>query len=379
MSVENNSKMSYKKSEHENNSRDQFQNENHDYQTENRTKESYNPREVYNLRVRAKRELEELQMQPLPYSSNYYEDLTREKEFIRNAFEANNYTLIRDLPNNLHHKIILEAKKDRVEKIKEQVNSSSFNNKQQNQSKVVKLIGGGYFTPFIYNDDEYEFAKEVAKFDKLKSLAKRLEISEKDFLPSDQQVKMKYEDPFHNKFGNKPQQYIFPSYVPEDTYDVLSESRTRQRLINAAKNIAGEFYPSQKDKTLQKVNKLNLEDVVNELRFILETDWPDSKFFLYVTNQDIIEVVFSMDSNSENDDPVVISVYMNSLINDERLTPYQLSKMVSDWSKMNTVKNTISFCFKPPWIKQTNTSEFSKLHPELIPNYKKSQSSSLQK
>lgn len=49
----------------------------------------------------------------------------------------------------------------------------------------MKLIGGGYFTPFVYKDDEYEFAKEVSKFDKLKSLAKRLEISEKDFIPND--------------------------------------------------------------------------------------------------------------------------------------------------------------------------------------------------
>ena len=37
---------------------------------------------------------------------------------------------------------------------------------------------------------------------------------------------------------------------------------------------------------------MNLVDVVNELKFILETDWPDSKFFLYVTNLDYIEIVF---------------------------------------------------------------------------------------
>jgi hypothetical protein len=31
--------------------------------------------------------------------------------------------------------------------------------------KVVKLIGGGYFTPFIHTDEVYGFAKQINKLE----------------------------------------------------------------------------------------------------------------------------------------------------------------------------------------------------------------------
>ncbi len=55
----------------------------------------------FDLRIRARKQFEDILEQPAPYTSNYFEDLTKEKEFIHSAFEANNYINIRDLPNNL--------------------------------------------------------------------------------------------------------------------------------------------------------------------------------------------------------------------------------------------------------------------------------------
>lgn len=62
---------------------------------------------------------------------------------------------------------------------------------------------------------------------------------------------------------------------------------------------------------------------------------------------------------------------MNNLINDQRITPFGLSKAVAEWSRVNPQKNTLSFCFKPPWVKQTNVEDFYKLYPNLVPNSKK--------
>jgi len=38
---------------------------------------------------------------------------------------------------------------------------------------------------------------------------------------------------------------------------------------------------------------------------------------------------------------------------------------------VNPAKNTISFCFRPPWVKTTNAAEFYKLHPDLLPLFRK--------
>jgi hypothetical protein len=62
----------------------------------------------------------------------------------------------------------------------------------------------------------------------------------------------------------------------------------------------------------------------------LENDWKNNKFFLFVSNEDIIEIVFQLHNYEENNnhnsslinDPIVISIYMNSLLNDERITHF---------------------------------------------------------
>lgn len=53
--------------------------------------------------------------QPQPYSSNYYQDLTREQYDIQRAWEGGTFNQIRSLPDYLQHRGILESKKDRVE------------------------------------------------------------------------------------------------------------------------------------------------------------------------------------------------------------------------------------------------------------------------
>ncbi len=86
---------------------------------------------------------------------------------------------------------------------------------------------------------------------------------------------------------------------------------------------------------------------MNELKAVISTDWANKKFFIGVNRSDIIEVIFSLDGA----DIYTINAYMNGLINDERITKFWLRKGVDDWGKKNDDKNTVSYSFKPPWIK----------------------------
>lgn len=141
--------------------------------------------EVYSLRARAQRDNSSLDAQPLPYSSGYYKDLTRERCDIDASFKSNNFYSLRDLPNALSHGVILDNKRARVEKEAAGIVGVDFTTTAAlktiaatSKARAVKLIGGGYFTPFTYNDEVYAFAREVGRFEKIKSLAKRLEVSE---------------------------------------------------------------------------------------------------------------------------------------------------------------------------------------------------------
>ena len=56
---------------------------------------------------------------------------------------------------------------------------------------------------------------------------------------------------------------------------------------------------------------------------------------------------------------------MNSLINDERITQYQLKKVIDQWRILGTYSKTVTYTFSPPWIRQQHYDVFYKLHPEV--------------
>lgn len=51
--------------------------------------------------------------------------------------------------------------------------------------------------------------------------------------------------------------------MPGDSYDCLAESKARQRVIETAKQLAGDFLPFGQEQTLNKLTKASLFDAVN--------------------------------------------------------------------------------------------------------------------
>lgn len=94
------------------------------------------------------------------YTSDYYKDLTQEKNMIERAFQSNNYTYIRQLPKDFKHKEILN---ERLKRAKQQldeeevIRSIPYEEKLKKHDEAIKnkkteQIGNmGYFEAFTYS------------------------------------------------------------------------------------------------------------------------------------------------------------------------------------------------------------------------------------
>ncbi|KAM3147654.1 hypothetical protein pb186bvf_000461 [Paramecium bursaria] len=260
--------------------------------------------------------LKDLTEQPSKYSSAFYTDPQKEKKIIKEAFQSNNYTYLRDLPN-FKNKAILEKTKQKVFDVIDQ------------PRPLVKLFGlNNYFQPFTYTPTNYNFPHMFLIQLEQESKQKREQISKKDFLPPSQQKKMKYENQFVED------ERIFEKC--HDIFDVTRESEARQQIISQCKWIAGPFVPAGKKHT-----KFDATEVIKNLEQIIQKDWPELKFVIFQRNQGPIVVQFVTESYFKE-----LLVYMNGLLDDERLYDYQLTKQ--EWA----IKQDELFYFslKPLWL-----------------------------
>lgn len=67
--------------------------------------------------------------------------------------------------------------------------------------------------------------------------------------------------------------YLFPFNIAEDYYDLTKESLTRQRVIEEAKALAGNFIPPGIKKPY---GKSYLDEIMKFIKEIVVSDWPDS-------------------------------------------------------------------------------------------------------
>jgi hypothetical protein len=118
---------------------------------------------------------------------------------------------------------------------------------------------------------------------------------------------------------------LFPFHLPDDTFDVLRESRTRQRIISEAKRLYEDWRPAQRVSTLSRPTPLIGDEVLKEIQRLIAGDWPQSKFLLAINPRGQIEAVFDV-ATIEN--LSLLTVYMNALVSDARISQYQLRRCV---------------------------------------------------
>ncbi|CAK56532.1 unnamed protein product (macronuclear) [Paramecium tetraurelia] len=261
--------------------------------------------------------------QPTKFSSSFYTDQTREIKIIREAFNSNNFTQLRELPNFKRNALLNNSKQ-------------KVFNVFDNFSPTVKVQGmNKYFAPFTYIPTDYDFAKYLKRLKQLMDQEKQNYISTKPFLNcASVGKKLKYNDQFFIK------ENLLPFHLSEDIFDLKKQSESRQKIISECQRLSGAFKPAGKH-----YQKYDAEIILSNLKNAIIEDYPTSKFTITNNLANVITVQFHFEIN-----PKELIYYMNALLNDERLTDYQLHKLINDWG-IQVNQSIMAFSMKSLWIK----------------------------
>ncbi|CAD8138617.1 unnamed protein product [Paramecium octaurelia] len=261
--------------------------------------------------------------QPTKFSSSFYTDQTREIKIIREAFNSNNFTQLRELPN-FKRNALLNNSKQKVFNVVDNVSSTFKVNGMNN-----------YFAPFTYIPTDYDFAKYLKRLKQLMDQEKQNYISTKPFLNcASVGKKLKYNDQFFSK------ENLLPFHLSEDIFDLKKQSESRQQIISECQRLSGAFKPAGKH-----YQKYDVEIILINIKNAIIEDYPTSKFTITNNLANVITVQFHFEIN-----PKELIYYMNALLNDERLTDYQLHKLINDWG-IQVNQSIMAFSMKSLWIK----------------------------
>lgn len=283
-----------------------------------------------------------------------------EQDYIKDAFEPAGFTSLRACPDKLQPNAVAETIA-----MRQDVNrrgganfsgvGSQLGARGSPKKKAPARTANGLFHEFNYLPSRYSLADELATQERLESEAKRLEVGGKDFLPSGQTAKLKYEDTFEDKG------YRFPHMG--DPFEAAEDQRLRARWLEDSKILHGPFVPSGSTKALDRPTRLLLPDMVNELHALLCEDWEDYTFSVLSTEDDNIVFRFeiaSLDAAAERG----LLAYMNALATtNDLIHKYELQKVVEDWSA-KPGDGFLYYMFRPPWVKSRSVDAYFTLHPE---------------
>ena len=98
------------------------------------------------------------------------------------------------------------------------------------------------------------------------------------FNPATNKIAGRYENPFLINSVTEPHTYSFLSQ--DDPYDIAKDDILRNKWIEEAKMIYGEFKPGGLTKPISTVQKSRLMEIVDQLKKLLLSDWNDVNFVI---------------------------------------------------------------------------------------------------
>ena len=217
-----------------------------------------------------------------------------------------------------------------------------------------KLSGGGHFEGYEWLADPYEQFLVQQKEQRLKDEVRMTELhGGKKFVLGMNQYKWKYEDCFLHP-DNK-QNYILPYLSNDDPYEVTHDEVLKAKWLHENKILYGDFKPSNYDKSLEKVNKTQLPDIVNYIKKVIMIDWAEVNFIIGTNPDSFIEIKFDQKSV---DTELGLKAYMNTLISThEVIAQFELRKVLQFWGTKRD--NHVYFMLAPQWIKFNAAAVFS--------------------
>ena len=119
----------------------------------------------------------------------------------------------------------------------------------------------------------------------------------------------KYQDCFLSEEQKK--NYVLPYFVSDDPYEATEEELLRAKWLHENKILHGDFKPAQLDKSLEKINRQQLPDIVNYIKKVIMIDWAEVNFIIGTNPDSFIEIKFDQKSV---DTELGLKAYMNTLI-----------------------------------------------------------------
>ena len=136
-----------------------------------------------------------------------YDYTNRETEAVLKCFRAGNYNYLRDLPDVINSENVTDR---RYRKQEDNLKA------REKPKRYSDLVGGGYFAKFEYTPVEYNFYLDAQRKDRADDkLKQQIMHGERPWVPNDQKVKHKYENPF----DERDKEYLFPFMRDGDPYE----------------------------------------------------------------------------------------------------------------------------------------------------------------
>jgi len=100
----------------------------------------------------------------------------------------------------------------------------------------------------------------------------------------------KFQDCFLDDAALK--EFVAPFLCLNDPYEVCKEDVLRSKWIEENKILAGQFKPAQMDRSMERVTKQQLPDIVNYIKKVIMIDWAEVNFIIGTNPDSFVEIKF---------------------------------------------------------------------------------------
>ncbi|RLN50622.1 hypothetical protein BBJ29_005438 [Phytophthora kernoviae] len=261
--------------------------------------------------------------------TSIYEYANAETDQIRSAFGTGNFTSIQKIPARISNNAVNQARFEQMDE------------NRLAQPKVSKIITkNGLFNQFEFTPSRYSLSDELAHMERLRSEAKRMEISGQEFSSGSDAARLKHED----AFGAANFRYPYLRAPYQDTF----EEERHRRWLEEKKLLHGAFVPSGKRPPVDAVTRKLIPQIIQEMHEAIASDWQGFEFSISPAEDENIVVRFS-ESSIECESGLV--AYMNVFCKSHRVpSKYGLHKVAEDWNA-KPGDGGLYFVFRPPWVK----------------------------
>ena len=141
--------------------------------------------------------------------------------------------------------------------------------------------------------------------------------------------------------------FVAPFLCLNDPYEVCKEDVLRSKWIEENKILHGQFKPAQMDKSMERVTKQQLPDIVNYIKKVIMVDWAEVNFIIGTNPDSFVEIKFDQRSI---DTELGLKAYMNTILTThEVVSQFNLKKVLKYWGYRDD--RHIYFMLAPPWIR----------------------------